>query len=448
MAFYVMHDSFIRPRTTTVLNTRKNLNRENAILTKNEKRKFKIYEKENIPIISCDDNDNKYVKATLFAVEDSLDEIFETANDLTPVKVESKNSEQFWTKQKSIFKQHLEAIRQVLNYPKNDTVELTEYKCQKMKHNKHIEKVNAVVMTEPEPLFSVNKNTDLILNLSRNETEEIIEDTCECSEAVLLKSEAIEIIEDPSLGIALIQENILQLSEEPFEKRVPINFEAMNAVNVKKEAFSGHVFTGIKHIFNQDCSTPKRPERAKRDANNNRIYDMNKINIKSSLDGFIHNHLGNANVNDAHPFNTTDRDCDEDELPNLEFVDKNIVMQEALQRRSEVDINMLRKSLAEKLTTVSNLESNNLKRHEDQMCNYDTSKKPSKARSRFISPRNKMDRTIEKEYRVYKSVLESEKLKKINNNGKERRESINDTKIQCKETNININLSCNSTGLQ
>ena len=186
--------------------------------------------------------------------------------------------------------------------------------------------------------------------------------------------------------------------------------------------------------------------------------EINRIQIKKSIDGLIHNNLRediNHVVNDAHVFNTPESDCDEDELPNLEFVDKNILMQEELLKRNEVDRKNLhhRKNHPDKLTTVSNLESENLKSRRHEILNYDTSKKPSKARSRLISPRNKKDRTIEKEYNVYKNVINTEKLRKSHvnhNHGSERSGKMieSDDNIKYKETNININLSCNSTGLQ
>merc|ERR1711911_444577 len=130
-------------------------------------------------------------------------------------------------------------------------------------------------------------------------------------------------------------------------------------------------------------------------------------------------------------------------------------MQEELLKRNEVDRKKLhyRKKYADKLTTVSNLESDNLKSWRHGILNYDTSKKHSKARSKHNSPSNKKDRTIEKEYSVYKTVINTEKLRKTNldnNHGAEKNGNMiaNDEKIKYKETNININLSCNSTGSQ
>jgi len=459
MAFYIMHDSFIRP-TTTVLNTRNYLNRERNILTKKEKRKCKIYEKENVPIISCENSPKSLTKVTMIAKENSLDEYYDTAEVFDISKPELKETEKFLTRQQSTEQKYFETVNQVLNFPLTDSEEIEEQRCKKFKDNKHIQELKALVKRESESsLIHVDKGKDLILNHSKNETEEIIEEACSHIETDLLKSsEYKETIEHPRLNIAEMNENFVLHKEESLRNIVPFNQGKMEGLKVKEETNLKAVFLEKEILFNHDCSIPKRPERAKKERNNNMPCDINnRIQIQKSIDGFIHNNLRdvvNHVVNDAHVFNTPENDCDEDELPNLEFVDKNILMQEELLKRNQVDRKNLhnRKINADKLTTVSNLESDNFKRRRHEILNYDTSKKSSKARSRLISPGNKKDRTIEKEYSVYRNLLHTEKLKKTNKNNKINHSGpvkgldINETDgIKYKEANININFSCNST---
>ena len=454
MAFYIMHDSFIRP-TTAVLNTRNFLNRERNILTKNEKRKCKIYEKENVPIILCENNTKKNSKATLIAKENSLNNNYDTAEVFEVTKPDL--NETFLTRQQSTKQRYLEAVNQVLNFPLTDSAEkIEEQRCKKLKDIEHIQEIKAFLKTEQESrLNSVDNEKDFILNLSEKETEEIVLEVCRHLETDPLKSSVSkETIEFPSLSIAEINENCVLHKEKFLENRVSFKQEKIASLEVKEENQPKAVILVKEIIFNHDFSIPKRPERAKKERKNNMLCDINRIKIQNPIDRFIHNNLRDF-VNDAHVFNTHDSDCDEDELPNLEFVDKNILMQEELLKRNEVDQKNVyhRKKHTDNLTTVSNLESDHLKRRRHEILNYDTSKKSSKARSRLISPGNKKDRTIEKEYSVYKNVLHTEKLRntnntnKTNNNETERGLKIEEAdRIEYKEANININFSCNSTG--
>ena len=447
-----MHDSFIRP-TTTVLNTRNNLNRERNILTKNEKRKFKIYEKENVPIKLCEDNKN-VIESTLIGKENTLSEHFDsTAEDFEVTKEEGKDPKQFLTRQKSNNEHYLKTFNQVLNFPVSDSDEIIEEKCKKLNDIEHTSGVKAFAKTESESdLKLVEKGKVLILNLSQNKNEDINEERC-CDniETELFKSFVLtESIECSSLNIAGIHEVFVQHSEAPLENFVPFKPLKSGLVVIEEETNLIAALIEKEILFNHDYSIPKRPERVKKEAKNNN----RRINIltEKPIDGFIHNNLKDADVNDAHVF---DSDSDEDELPNLEFVDKNILMQEELLKRNEVDRKKLhfRKKYADKLTNGSNLESDNLKSWRHEILNYDTNKKPSKARSRLISPSNKKDRTIEKEYSVYKTVIHTEKSRKTNINNNHgalgnSRMIVNDEKSKYKERNININLSCNSTGSQ
>ena len=450
-----MHDSFIRP-TTAVLNTRNYLNRERNTLTKNEKRKCKIYEKENVPIISFEYNTKKNSTTTLIAKENSLNDFYDTAEVFDVTKPELK--EIFLTSEQSTKERYFEAVNQVLNFPLTDSEEIEERSCKKLKNIEHIQEIKAFVKTEPESrLNGEDKEKDFILNLSKNETIEIVLEVCSHLEIDLLRTcGPKETIVHPSLSIAEINENFVLLKEESLENIASFKQEKIAGLELKEEPKPKAVLLEKKTIFNYDCSIPKRPERAKKERNNNMLCDINRINIQNSINGFIHNNLRDV-FNDAHVFNTHDSDCDEDELPNLEFVDKNILMQEELLKRNEVDPKNLhhRKKHSDMLTTVSNLESDNLKSRRYEILNYDTSKKSSKARSRLIPPGNKKDRTIEKEYSIYKNVLHTEQLRKTNNTNKannnepERGVNMNENetdRINYKEANININFSCNSTG--
>merc|ERR1719270_823734 len=148
-------------------------------------------------------------------------------------------------------------------------------------------------------------------------------------------------------------------------------------------------------------------------------------------DAFIHNDLKNKDI--LHD----DSDSD-DELPNLEFVDKNSLMQQDLLKRNDSDCQQFYEAFKnEDNLIIRGCDANKLKKIET------LSYKPAKARSRYVSPRNKKDRTIEKEYNMYQKVLVKEKMKKKENNLKDVPTKPNQN-IKYRETNINISLSCES----
>ena len=431
MAFYILHDSFIRPTLShSVLKTRnENIFRESKnivkISTKTEKRKRDIVRKENVSI-NEDIHKNKQVNIKYAKEEFSQQEVENLAS------FESDLSEEYGSA--SVFTEELEEHGSenflIFHFPLDErAVPPQSCKCHQLVI-KHPEKLK---LKPREVEKNVHSHSISKMRFFKFPAEEEVlyplMDSCSISELEDNAKKEFKIATNQNfLHYFEIGENIkLELSDD-----LQVQETQFMKVDPKIVAQFLHEVENEVVLDTHLCLIPNNEPKILEKSSNKAEIQWN-ICRNDLKDAFIHNDLKNKDI--LHD----DSDSD-DELPNLEFVDKNSLMQQDLLKRNDSDCQQFYRAVKnEDNLIIRGCDANKLKKIEK------LSYKPAKARSRYVSPRNKKDRTIEKEYNMYQKVLVKEKMKKKENNLKDVPTKPNQN-IKYRETNINISLSCESAG--
>lgn len=428
MACYIFHDSFIRPTLSqSVLKTRnENVFRASKnvkiIPTKIEKRKREVVQKENVDI-----NQGKFKNIQLniqHEKEELIKQVLEEHSSFTvperyfehgSISICDDNYEKFESEELPI-----------LSFPLEETlVPPPSSKCHQTV-TKDPEKFKAKIHEEEQIFLSQLINKIRILQFPVEKTVIYPQmDSCSILEVQNVAQEkAEEAINHEILNHIEIKDN----TEFLLVDDLPVQETQFFKIDPKKIDEEKH---GIENIGVPETHLCPKPRDLEKVNNKNAIQlkiskaDLVERNI------FIHNDLKNENI--VHDDSESD-----DELPNLEYVDKNSVMQQDLLKRNDSDSQKFYRAVKnEDNLIIRGCEANKIKKIEK------FGHKPTKTRSRYVSPRNIKDRTIEKEYNKYQKVLANEKMKKKENNLKEA-PTKSSKNIKYQETNINISLSCDS----
>ena len=417
MAFYILHDSFIRPapRSHPVLTTS---NRDHCNLTKTEKRKFRIYEKENVPektvrkkkqTTNNDADENiGTTKQSLdhriqYSSEDTFDIFVDECTDFSYEDFEILYTNVEYVKENVA--SHNEYISQVMNFPQEKIEHFHEEKCGKLvqKGNKKFTKKNLTVS---------------IVNIELNTPS-------------AHQSEVIESVGDLTVQNVYRHDNAIQ-------KTVT---DDMNDYDIDEVI--------LKFASDTDLSGGTV------DSNNNNNYniiavtDYEKENLMKDSTHFIFNDITEQNeISDQKSLINQDDDSADDELPSLEYVDRIMMTREPVKRNA--DQSLSDGNILDKITSLNtNLEecSDYNKSYDLKPCHF-AKKQVNKTRSRFMSPKNRKERTIEREYQVYKDVLKTGKLHDTILNRPERQDNrfYDTTEVNLKENTEITSASCISSG--
>ena len=149
-------------------------------------------------------------------------------------------------------------------------------------------------------------------------------------------------------------------------------------------------------------------------------------------------------ISDQKSLINQDDDSADEELPSLEYVDRIMMTREPVKRNADQSLND--GNILDKITSLNT----NLEECNDYNKSYDlkSKKQVNKTRSRFMSPKNRKERTIEREYQVYKDVLKTGKLHDTILNRPERQDTrfYDTTEVNLKENTEITSASCISSG--
>ena len=187
------------------------------------------------------------------------------------------------------------------------------------------------------------------------------------------------------------------------------------------------------------------------DSNNNNNYniiavtDYKKENLMKVSTHFIFTDITEQNeISNQKSLINQDDDSADEELPSLEYVDRIMMTREPVKRNADQSLND--GNILDKITSLNT----NLEEFNDYNKSYDLKpkKQVNKIRSRFMSPKNRKERTIEREYQVYKDVLKTGKLHDTILNRPDRQDNrfYDTTEVNLKENTEITSASCISSG--
>merc|ERR1712223_1159236 len=186
------------------------------------------------------------------------------------------------------------------------------------------------------------------------------------------------------------------------------------------------------------------------DSNNNNNYnimavtDYKKENLMKDSTHFIFNDITEQNeISDQKSLINQDDDSADEELQSLEYVDRIMMTREPVKRNADQRLND--GNILDKITSLNT----NLEEFNDYNKSYDLKpkKQANKTRSRFMSPKNRKERTIERDHQVYKDILKTGKLHDTIINRPERQDNrfYDTTEVNLEENTEITSASCISS---